>query len=95
MEFLFSMAGFFIYLIIFSAFIRAALKRTRNVNTRVVSSDGHTIPKKDDITCEGRDGHHHVQSKEFGSRYIVHNEPNTGYVILNGEMRKIEDCKNL
>ena len=56
------------------------------------SSDGHAIPRKDDFTCETKYGHDHGPSE---ARYIVHEEPQQGYVILNGVKRRIEDCKNL
>ena len=68
-----------------------------NLNVRrTVSSDGHVVPKKDDFTCEGKEGHYHEpQSEEFGQRYIVHEEPENGYVVLNGKMIRLEDCKDL
>ena len=67
---------------------------------KTVSSDGHVIPKQDDITCEGKEGHQHKpltaeQQKDYGKRYIVHNEPEMGYVVLNGVKRRISDCKDL
>ena len=58
---------------------------------KTVSSDGHAIPKDRDITCETQYGHDHSES---GRRYIVHEEPETGYVVLNGVKRKISDLKN-
>lgn len=65
-----------------------------------ISSDGHVVPPNEDVTCEGKDGHNHpkmtpAQQREFGPRYIVHNEPETGYVVLNGVKRRISDCKDL
>jgi hypothetical protein len=60
---------------------------------RTISSDGHTIPYKDDITCETKDGHHHPTSNQ--PRYIVHEEPEEGYVILNGKKIRLKDCKYL
>lgn len=60
---------------------------------RSISSDGHTIPYKDDITCENLDGHHHSTSGQ--PRYIVHEEPEEGYVILNGKKIRLKDCKYL
>ena len=36
--------------------------------------------------------HDHDKQSE---RYIVHDEPEQGYVILNGVKRRIEDCKDL
>ena len=60
---------------------------------RTISSDGHVVPAKSDPTCEGEYGHDHGPQRE--RRYIVHDEPNEGYVVLNGVKRKIEDCKYL
>ena len=67
----------------------------KNVSKPTVSSDGHAIPKREDITCAGTYGHAHNNTaleQEYGKRYIVHNEPETGYVILNGVKRKLKDC---
>lgn len=58
---------------------------------RTLSDDGHTIPYKDDITCEAKDGHSHPTSNQ--PRYIVHEEPEDGYVVLNGKKVKIKDLK--
>ena len=64
---------------------------------KVRSSDGHRVPRNEDLTCETNDGHNHVRysEEEYGKRYIVHNEPETGYVVLNGVKRRLEDCKYL
>ena len=82
-----------------AALIPALAKRMRDGTSgrlTVRSSDGHYIKRGEDLTCETNDGHNHEdRSSEFGRRYIVHNEPNEGYVVLNGIMHKIEDCKNL
>lgn len=67
----------------------------KNASKPTMSSDGHVIPKQDDITCAGAYGHAHNNTaleQEYGKRYIVHNEPETGYVILNGVKRKLKDC---
>ncbi len=56
---------------------------------KTVSSDGHTIPKSRDITCEGQYGHRHEGMEE---RYIVHEEPTEGYCILNGKKVALKDC---
>lgn len=61
----------------------------------VKSSDGHIVPKEDDLTCDTVYGHQHSQANEFGRRYIVHEEPEEGYVVLNGVKRQIKDCKDL
>lgn len=58
---------------------------------KTVSDDGHTIERKNDITCNTKYNHNHPEER----RYIVHEEPTQGYVILNGKKRKIEDCKYL
>ncbi len=54
-----------------------------------VSSDGHRIPKSRDITGEGQYGHSH---ENMGPRYIVHEEPTTGYCNLNGKIVALKDC---
>ena len=60
--------------------------------SETISSDGHIVSKEEDLTCNNIAGHSH---KPVEGRYIVHNEPNNGYVVLNGEVKKIEDCKDL
>lgn len=64
---------------------------------KTISSDGHVVPKTQDFTCENEFGHNHPNSSnpEYGRRYIVHEEPEEGYVVLNGIKRKISDCKYL
>ena len=52
----------------------------------------HPHKPKQDVTCEKEYGHDH---KEQPDRYIVHDETEQGYVILNGVKRRIEDCKDL
>ena len=76
--------------------IKAGTKRGK-VSRRylTVSSDGHRVPKDEDLTCETM-GHDHGQtSKEYGPRYIVHNEPDDGEVVLNGVKVRVKDCENL
>ncbi len=58
------------------------------------SDDGHSVPPSQDLTCETQYGHDHSGPKQT-KRYIVHEDPPQGYVILNGIKRKISDCKNL
>ena len=48
------------------------------------SSDGHWIRGEQDITCR-QYGHNHSGSVEPQSRYIVHEEPTEGYIVLNGK----------
>ena len=73
---------------------KAGRKKNRR-RRRTISDDGHYVPASEDLTCETAAGHRHESSSEYGQRYIVHNEPEDGYVVLNGVMRKIEECKNL
>ena len=86
-----------IWAVVFFSSVASALKNARSRKKTVRSSDGHAVPKGEDLTCETNDGHHHTtgSESEFGKRYIVHNEPETGYVVLNGVKRKLTDCKNL
>lgn len=82
------------FLIGFGMF-RTIQKGERIRKAMTISSDGHTVPENEDFTCENTAGHNHTVNPEYGHRYIVHNEPNNGYVVLNGELRKISDCENL
>ena len=98
MEFLFSILSVLIWVIIVGVWARLAsgVKKRR----KTIAQDGHVIPPEKDITCEGRDGHHHPklsasEQKDYGPRYIVHDDPEIGYVVLNGIKRKISDCKDL
>lgn len=59
---------------------------------KTVSDDGHPVPKSQDLTCETKHGHRHAPT---GPRYIVHEEPELGYVVLNGVKRRLTDCRNL
>ncbi len=68
-------------------------RKTNEHSSKTISDDGHRIPKKQDITCYGEYGHDHPEDVQ--PRYIVHEEPVEGYVILNGIKRKLEDCKHL
>lgn len=71
------------------SFVRKAASKTGR--RRTYSSDGHVIPRDQDLTCE-RYGHEHGALE---GRYIVHEDPPEGYVVLNGIKRRIEDCRNL
>lgn len=63
---------------------------------RQISSDGHVVQKSQDFTCETNYGHEHDAPQEsFERRYIVHEDPEEGYVVLNGIKRKLEDCAKL
>ena len=69
-------------------------RRIRTGSHTAVSDDGHVVPRSQDLTCETKYGHDH-SSTQTPARYIVHEDPEQGYVILNGVKRRIKDCKNL
>lgn len=87
-----------IVIIVLTAVVTSIAGKKRNAGRRSVrvSSDGHKIPRNMDITCEGEYGHNHSIPADLAEkRYIVHEEPEEGYVILNGVKRNIRDCKYL
>lgn len=93
------MFGTFLLIVLCFFLIAAAAssanKAKNGVRKPTVSSDGHKVPKRNDVTCAGEYGHVHDNSaleNEFGKRYIVHDEPETGYVVLNGVKRRLKDC---
>ena len=84
----------FVFIVVSAIIKKEVVRKAGRSGLR--SSDGHFVKRSEDLTCETNDGHNHRDnSAEYGRRYIVHNEPNEGYVVLNGEIRKIEDCRNL
>ena len=48
------------------------------------STDGHTLRKDQDITCR-RFGHRHSELEEPAVRFIVHDDIEDGFIILNGK----------
>lgn len=50
--------------------------------TRPLADDGHYIKAEDDISCR-RFGHRHAE--DSAPRFIPHNDPEEGYIILNGK----------
>ena len=50
--------------------------------TRPLADDGHYIKAEDDISCR-RFGHQHAE--DAVPRFIPHNDPEEGYIILNGK----------
>ena len=90
MPFLIILAAW-IFIVAVVTIVTASSKRVRRPP---MSDDGHTMPPAQDLTCETQYGHNHSGPSQ-NKRYIVHEDPPTGYVILNGVKRKISDCKNL
>lgn len=83
-------------LIVVKAAKQSGVSRSAHAH-RQVYSDGHIVPRSEDLTCDTGSGHCHAHQEaqmeqEFGKRYIVHSEPETGYVILNGVKRALKDC---
>lgn len=98
MIFIFVVAGLVFFIAIISYIISNASVLSKIINYKpVISSDGHIINPKDDITCTNLPGHDHrpIPGVSDKPRYIVHEEPEKGYVILNGVKRKLTDCKDL
>lgn len=96
--------GFWIYLIIILFGIaRMANSKNRKTSEKgsartaarrpsgktPLASDGHRVPKDQDISCR-RYGHKH---EEFDRpRFIPHEDPEEGYIILNGVKMKITEA---
>ena len=55
------------------------------------ASDGHVMKGEQDISCR-RFGHDHPEWEEPSMRYIVHDDPEEGYIILNGKKMKITEA---
>ena len=54
-----------------------------------MASDGHRVPKDQDISCQ-RYGHRH---EEFDTpRFIPHEDPEDGYIVLNGVKMKLSEA---
>lgn len=79
--------------VVITAAVVSAAKSRRNAHT--ISDDGHVVPPGQDLTCENQYGHQHAPVPGTERRYIVHEDPEEGYVILNGVKRKLKDCKYL
>ena len=96
MDAAFTILSAIIWIVIVVAFANVFARKGR----RTISSDGHAVPKNQDLTCETKAGHVHPEisakdKADYGARYIVHNDPEMGYVVLNGVKRKISECKDL
>lgn len=96
------MSGLVIYLILF-VFIITRIKKKDPAKGRSgsagaerrpsgkspLASDGHRVPKDQDISCR-RYGHKH---EAFDTpRFIPHEDPEQGYIILNGVRMKLTEA---
>jgi hypothetical protein len=88
-EFLLGMA---IWCAIVGLAVYSSLKKNKG---KTISSDGHAVAPGEDLTCENQYGHHHDRINGQEPRYVVHSEPTSGYVVLNGVKRKLSDCRDL
>ena len=68
----------------------ASRSRTdRSAGRTPMASDGHRVPKDQDISCR-RFGHRH---EEFDTpRFIPHDDLEEGYIILNGVRMKLTEA---
>ena len=55
------------------------------------TSDGHMLSEEQDITCR-QYGHNHPSWEEPAIRYIVHDDPEEGFIILNGKKMRITEA---
>ncbi len=60
-------------------------------NTRARSTDGHVLSKDQDITCR-KYGHRHSRREEPEMRFLVHDDPEQGYILLNGVKMRITEA---
>ena len=81
------------WIIIVAAIVVASASRNVRFRQPPRSDDGHLVSPQQDLTCDTQYGHRHGTSET--KRYIVHEDPPQGYVVLNGVERKISDCKYL
>lgn len=90
---MFFLVWIIIILTFFAVIIGSTKVKAPSFRRRTVSSDGHVVPRNQDLTCDTVYGHTH--GSEDARRYIVHEDPPEGYVILNGIKRSLEECKYL
>ena len=71
--------------------IQQEFKEAAKKGIERIASDGHKISAEDDISC-ARFGHDHSHDEKQAifpdKQFIVHNEPQQGYINLNGKILK-------
>lgn len=70
---------------------REKTQGSANKRRPVKASDGHILKGVQDITCR-QFGHNHPEWEEPESRYIVHDDPEDGFIILNGRKMRITEA---
>lgn len=67
------------------------LPGSQSARRPVRASDGHILKGIQDITCR-QFGHSHPEWEEPSMRYMVHDDPEDGYIILNGKKMRITEA---
>ncbi len=63
---------------------------TRRAPGSAQADDGHRLSGVDDISCR-QYGHVHPETDDM-PRYIPHNDPEDGYIVLNGKMMRLSEA---
>ena len=85
---------FVLYIIVLVIAVLAILSRKqkpsppRNLNKMDIDIPSQAIPHSQGIETQNHEDF-------VNNHYVHHDEPEQGYVVLNGIKRKLEDCKNL
>lgn len=66
-------------------------KGTKAARRPARSTDGHVLRGEQDITCR-QFGHRHNEEEEPATRFIVHDDPEDGYILLNGKKMRISEA---
>ncbi len=98
------MLSILIYLCILCWVIFRLLSRRKNVgakgagvsgsqrsNRQAKALDGHVLTGEKDITCR-QFGHRHSLKEEPEMRFLVHDEPEQGFILLNGIKMRITEA---
>ena len=67
------------------------------IASRIKKGRQDYIPDAKSFTCDEKYDHNHEDETNTKDhpRYIVQEQPENGYIILNGRKRKLTDCKYL
>ncbi|WP_027431256.1 hypothetical protein [Lachnospira multipara] len=79
----------------FTQWSSASMNNSASQNFNNFSSNGQKIDKSFDYTCETRYDHTHRPEYSMPNRYVVHEQPTTGYIVLNGKRYSKKELKNM
>lgn len=79
----------------FTQWSSASMNNSASQNFNNFSSNGQKIDKSFDYTCETRYNHTHRPEYSMPNRYVVHEQPTTGYIVLNGKRYSKKELKNM